>query len=314
MAAADGCTAPPCIAFPLPRRWPAQHVLPCLHMLPPPLLPAPAAALHPPPPPLQELNPASQTARFEDLAVYRVGGGPKAPSSALPIGAPAAPLWPLAACCLRCALSLCCLPPPAQASSCPPHGFLPAASITPTAHPTPPYTHPAPTPCTTPRPAGATSVSDPLKLSRVTNPQDLLYTLLAVSHAPQPELLLSGACVSVGVCACWHLCMLACVRAHWACVRGPPVPAPRAAAASSPAAALDAAATCPPPTDSYCPLPAAFPCPPQSTWRGSFTCRAWTWPRARSPTCRPRQGRCLARCCWRAPSKSTWTDELAGQK
>lgn len=42
--------------------------------------------------------------------------------------------------------------------------------------------------------AGATSVSDPLKLSRVTNPQELLYTLLAVSHAPQPELLLSGAC------------------------------------------------------------------------------------------------------------------------
>jgi len=35
-------------------------------------------------------------------------------------------------------------------------------------------------------------VADPLKLSRVTNPQELLYTLLAVSHAPQPELLLSG--------------------------------------------------------------------------------------------------------------------------
>lgn len=35
-------------------------------------------------------------------------------------------------------------------------------------------------------------MADPLKLSRVTNPQELLYTLLAVSHAPQPELLLSG--------------------------------------------------------------------------------------------------------------------------
>ncbi len=34
----------------------------------------------------QELSPASQTARFEDLQVYRVGGGPRAPSSALPIG------------------------------------------------------------------------------------------------------------------------------------------------------------------------------------------------------------------------------------
>lgn len=71
----------------------------------------------------KELSPASQTARFEDLQVYRVGGGPRAPSSALPIG--------------------------------------------------------------------ATSVADPLKLTRVTNPQELLYTLLAVSHAPQPELLLS---------------------------------------------------------------------------------------------------------------------------
>ena len=36
-------------------------------------------------------------------------------------------------------------------------------------------------------------MADPLKLSRVTNPQELLYCLLAVSHAPQPELLLSGA-------------------------------------------------------------------------------------------------------------------------
>lgn len=71
----------------------------------------------------KELSPASQTARFDDLQVYRVGGGPRAPTSALPIG--------------------------------------------------------------------ATSVADPLKLSRVTNPQELLYTLLAVSHAPQPELLLS---------------------------------------------------------------------------------------------------------------------------
>ncbi|KAI3429530.1 hypothetical protein D9Q98_005618 [Chlorella vulgaris] len=71
----------------------------------------------------KELSPASQTAKFEDLQVYRVGGGPRAPSSALPIG--------------------------------------------------------------------ATSVADPLKLSRILNPHELLYTLLAVSHAPQPELLLS---------------------------------------------------------------------------------------------------------------------------
>ncbi|PSC75129.1 CLP1-like protein [Micractinium conductrix] len=71
----------------------------------------------------KELSPASQTTRFDELQVFRVGSGPRAPSSALPIG--------------------------------------------------------------------ATSVSDPLKLSRVTNPQELLYTLLAVSHAPQPELLLS---------------------------------------------------------------------------------------------------------------------------
>jgi hypothetical protein len=36
---------------------------------------------------LQELSPASQTARLEELQVYRVGAGPRAPSSALPIGA-----------------------------------------------------------------------------------------------------------------------------------------------------------------------------------------------------------------------------------
>eukprot|EP00887_Chlorella_sp_A99_P003151 scaffold9.g3151.t1 len=72
----------------------------------------------------KQLAPASQTARLEDVEVYRVGGGPRAPSSALPIG--------------------------------------------------------------------ATSVADPLRLSRLGNPQELLYTLVAVSHAPEPELLLSA--------------------------------------------------------------------------------------------------------------------------
>ncbi|GAB4822312.1 hypothetical protein N2152v2_009358 [Parachlorella kessleri] len=72
---------------------------------------------------LKELSPASQTAPLEELQVYRVGGGPKAPTSALPIG--------------------------------------------------------------------ATSVADPLKLSRVPNAQDLAYSLVAVSHAPAAELLLS---------------------------------------------------------------------------------------------------------------------------
>lgn len=47
---------------------------------------------------------------------------------------------------------------------------------------------------------GATSVADPLKLSRIANPQELLYTLLAVSHAPQPDLLLSGEHSILG---CW---------------------------------------------------------------------------------------------------------------
>lgn len=45
--------------------------------------------------------------------------------------------------------------------------------------------------CGTACTAGATSVSDPLKLTKVSTPQDLLYTLAAVSHAPSPELLLS---------------------------------------------------------------------------------------------------------------------------
>lgn len=41
-------------------------------------------------------------------------------------------------------------------------------------------------------PIGASSVVDPLKLSRVTLPQDLPFTLLAVSHAPSADLLLSS--------------------------------------------------------------------------------------------------------------------------
>ena len=32
------------------------------------------------------LAPHSQTARLEDLRIFRVGGGPRAPSSALPLG------------------------------------------------------------------------------------------------------------------------------------------------------------------------------------------------------------------------------------
>jgi polyribonucleotide 5'-hydroxyl-kinase len=73
--------------------------------------------------PLKELAPVSQSARVEDLQIYKVGGGPKAPASALPIG--------------------------------------------------------------------ATSVADPLKLTKVSNFTDLLCSLVAVSHAPSPDLLLS---------------------------------------------------------------------------------------------------------------------------
>lgn len=65
----------------------------------------------------------SQTAKLADYYIYRVGGGPKAPSSALPIG--------------------------------------------------------------------AKSVVDPLELSFVSNPKDLLYSMVAVSHAPTSDLLLS---------------------------------------------------------------------------------------------------------------------------
>ena len=34
-----------------------------------------------------DLAPHSQTARLDDLRIYRIGGGPRAPTSALPIGA-----------------------------------------------------------------------------------------------------------------------------------------------------------------------------------------------------------------------------------
>lgn len=71
----------------------------------------------------RELAPAAQNAKIDDLHIYRVGGGPKAPTSALPIG--------------------------------------------------------------------ASSVSDPLKINKVTNYRDLLFTMVAVSHAEKPELLLS---------------------------------------------------------------------------------------------------------------------------
>ena len=34
-----------------------------------------------------DLSPHSQTVRLDDLRIYRIGGGPRAPTSALPIGA-----------------------------------------------------------------------------------------------------------------------------------------------------------------------------------------------------------------------------------
>ena len=37
--------------------------------------------------PRGDLSPASQTVRFDELKIYRVGGGPRAPTSALPLGA-----------------------------------------------------------------------------------------------------------------------------------------------------------------------------------------------------------------------------------
>ena len=37
--------------------------------------------------PRGDLSPHSQTVRWDELALYAVGGGPRAPTSALPIGA-----------------------------------------------------------------------------------------------------------------------------------------------------------------------------------------------------------------------------------
>ena len=39
--------------------------------------------------PKNDMSPHSSSARFDELQVYRVGGAPRAPSSALPIGAEA---------------------------------------------------------------------------------------------------------------------------------------------------------------------------------------------------------------------------------
>ena len=44
-----------------------------------------------------DLSPASQTARLDDLRIYRIGGGPRAPTSALPLG-----LCPAHHCCNLC--------------------------------------------------------------------------------------------------------------------------------------------------------------------------------------------------------------------
>ena len=71
----------------------------------------------------RDLHPASQTAKIGEFQLYKVGGGPKAPTSALPIG--------------------------------------------------------------------ATSVSDPLKISKVSDLRESMFTMVAVSHATSPELLVS---------------------------------------------------------------------------------------------------------------------------
>lgn len=70
------------------------------------------------------LAPVSQKAKIDEFQCFRVGGGPKAPASALPIG--------------------------------------------------------------------ATSVSDPLKVTQIADLRDVLFTLVAVSHAPTPDVLLSS--------------------------------------------------------------------------------------------------------------------------
>lgn len=71
----------------------------------------------------KDLHPTSQTATIDSLQVYKVGGGPKAPTTALPIG--------------------------------------------------------------------ATSVSNPLKISKVSDFRDILNCMVAVSHAKTPEELLN---------------------------------------------------------------------------------------------------------------------------
>ncbi|DBB13652.1 TPA: hypothetical protein ACH3X3_000674 [Trebouxia sp. C0006] len=71
----------------------------------------------------EDLNPISMTMKMDNLHIYKVGGAPKAPTSALPIG--------------------------------------------------------------------ASAVADPLRITKVTNCSEVLHCLLAVSHADDPEQLLS---------------------------------------------------------------------------------------------------------------------------
>jgi polyribonucleotide 5'-hydroxyl-kinase len=54
------------------------------------------------------LQPVTQTVRADSLMVFRIGGGPKAPTSALPIGALASFVDPLKVCTEECEKQALC--------------------------------------------------------------------------------------------------------------------------------------------------------------------------------------------------------------
>ncbi len=115
-----------------------------------------------------DLSPHSQTVRLDDLRIYRIGGGPRAPTSALPIGTDPT-------------LNECFLGvgehPAEHASSFAllKHGapYIMQKQIA---------QHLL---------AGASSVADPIRVTPVSASLDLMHSMLAVSHAATPDQLLS---------------------------------------------------------------------------------------------------------------------------
>jgi len=151
-----------------------------------------------------DLSPHSQTVRLDDLRIYRIGGGPRAPTSALPIGV--APLFARASIFLPLQQSKDAIgifdiadilskeyfaTHSKNLTQKPPNGetYIDVSCVI-----TRFYTNSLRTgviPHKVMLRAGASSVADPLRITPVSASLDLVHAMLAVSHAVTPDQLLS---------------------------------------------------------------------------------------------------------------------------